>query len=282
MKTIIKNMVLGCFALSLLPAITACSGDELPQPMKKPRTMLTLTTDWTGVDKGEKPNSYVVNINENQYTVENGDNVYELKTNESYAISSYTFAENITITDSIAKVGTSKTEVSSPTAINGLPGTLYGTYSRIDNLEGATSSLSLKMKQLTHDLNVTISNDVSVNSGYAVLNGVASSVNLKTGESSGSEDAVTEVRIATNAKGEQEITVPFRLLGLDKSTTHTLTIYLSLADGTSKTIVTDLSSYLSNFGQTTAPLNIASGVALSSIMSGVNNWQVVNAGTIKL
>jgi hypothetical protein len=57
---------------------------------------------------------------------------------------------------------------------------------------------------------------------------------------------------------------------------------LSLADGTSKTIVTDLSSYLSNFGQTTAPLNIASGVALSSIMSGVNNWQVVNAGTIKL
>ena len=244
--------------------------------------MLTLTTDWTGVDKGEKPNSYVVNINENQYTVENGDNVYELKTNESYAISSYTFAENITITDSIAKVGTSKTEVSSPTAINGLPGTLYGTYSRIDNLEGVTSSLSLKMKQLTHDLNVTISNDVSVNSGYAVLNGVASSVNLKTGESSGSEDAVTEVRIATNAKGEQEITVPFRLLGLDKSATHTLTIYLSLADGTSKTIVTDLSSYLSNFGQTTAPLNIASGVALSSIMSGVNNWQVVNAGTIKL
>ena len=264
MKTIIKNMVLGCFALSLLPAITACSGDELPQPIKKPRTMLTLTTDWTGVDKGEKPNSYVVNIN------------------DSYAISSYTFAENITITDSIAKVGTSKTEVSSPTAINGLPGTLYGTYSRIDNLEGATSSLSLKMKQLTHDLNVTISNDVSVNSGYAVLNGVASSVNLKTGESSGSEDAVTEVRIATNAKGEQEITVPFRLLGLDKSATHTLTIYLSLADGTSKTIVTDLSSYLSNFGQTTAPLNIASGVALSSIISGVNNWQVVNAGTIKL
>ena len=82
MKTIIKNMVLGCFALSLLPAITACSGDELPQPIKKPRTMLTLTTDWTGVDKGEKPNSYVVNINENQYTVENGNNVYELKTNE--------------------------------------------------------------------------------------------------------------------------------------------------------------------------------------------------------
>lgn len=252
MKRILKSISYMAVMATAVATFSSCE-DELPDPIVKPRTAVTIQTDWGACGLNNVPNSYFLSVNDEVSTVSGNTQQLTLKSNNDYTFRCYNGASHITVAEARATVDASTFMVSDANAINGNPDAFcYGVATETD-LTGDSQNYTIAMKRLTRKLTLTTPDlaaknaegkDLSVQGGYAILTGAYSSYNMVSGVANTPVSAVSEVTV--NAE-DKSIVAPFNLFGLDLDGDITLSYVLSMSDGTTLKGSADVKDALANF-----------------------------------
>ena len=238
---------------SAIATFSSC-GDELPEPQMKPRTAVTVNTDWSACGLENEPSSYFMSVNDEVSTVSGNTQQLTLKSDNDYSFLLYTGSSSVTVSDNFASVGAAKFLVDDANAINGNPDVFcYGSATEAA-LTGDAKTVNVAMKRITRKLNVTLTHlatyqdaegkEATIQGGYAILTNAYSAYNLSAGVATTPVSAVSEISVNNE---DHTITVPFNLLGLDLDEKAEMTYVLSLSDGTTRTLVSDMTDLLAGF-----------------------------------
>lgn len=242
--------------VSVLGGLTAC-GDDLPEPQMKPRTAVTLQTDWSACGLENTPGTYFLSVNKEVSTISGNTQQLTLKSNYDYSFLLYTGNSSMTLDETAQTVTVQRAKfvVDDDAAINGNPDNFcYGAASEAA-LSGENKEVNVQMKRITRKLNLSFDaaalqggegNDVTVQGGYAILTNAYSVYNLANGTVSTPVAAVSEITVNQD---DHTIDAPFNLLGIDLSEPIELTYVISMSDGTTRNFsaTTDLDALLANF-----------------------------------
>lgn len=99
----LKTLALGTVLCTTLLSMASC-GDELPDPIMLPRTLVDIHTDWSGIDAQQRPQQYVLSVNGDNYTVASDTYQMELKSNCNYTFLAYVPVLGVDVNDGIATV----------------------------------------------------------------------------------------------------------------------------------------------------------------------------------
>ena len=242
--------------VSVLGGLTAC-GDDLPEPQMKPRTAVTLQTDWSACGLENTPGTYFLSVNKEVSTISGNTQQLTLKSNYDYSFLLYTGNSSMALDETAQTVTVQRAKfvVDDASAINGNPDNFcYGAASEAA-LSGENKEVNVQMKRITRKLNLSFDaaalqggegNDVTVQGGYAILTNAYSVYNLANGTVSTPVAAVSEITVNQDA---HTVEAPFNLLGIDLSEPIELTYVISMSDGTTRNFsaTTDLDALLANF-----------------------------------
>ena len=210
---------------------------------------INLTADWS--ESGDDiPASYraVVGIEEYYYT--SAVNTLALEPGAYQAIL-YNAPENITVAGNIATV-----------SANALPGWFFSGAAEFDAEASKVKDVSVAMhrrvREMTLELTVAEGNTELIERITGSLSGIASTLNLATGELGGKSTVETIVTIDGN-----KVTVYLRLLGTIGDEQQ-LTLYIYYTDGVTLPLTIDLTEPLENFNNgESAPIIITDEIVLS-------------------
>lgn len=252
MRSILKTISYMAVMVSAITMLSSC-GDELPEPQVKPRTQVTIQTDWSACGLENTPNSYFMSVNDEVSTVSGNTQELTLKSDNDYTFLLYTGSSSITVSEGYATVERAKFQVDDANAINGNPDDFCFGSDTETSLMGDAAIYQIPMKRLTRKVNVALilasafkdadGDEISVQGGYAILTNVYSAYNLTAGVATTPVSAVSEVSV--NAEGNS-VVAPFNLLGIDLGTAVNITYVLSMSDGTSRIYTADVTSQLTD------------------------------------
>ena len=97
----LKTLALGTVLCTTLLSMASC-GDELPDPIVLPRTLVDIHTDWSGIDAQQRPQQYVLSVNGDNYNVASDTYQMELKSNRDYTFLAYVPVLGVDVNDGIA------------------------------------------------------------------------------------------------------------------------------------------------------------------------------------
>lgn len=270
--------------MAFVAALSSC-GDELPEPMLKPRTAVTVQTDWSGCGLESEPKTYYMEINGEAFNVSGSTIETTLKSDNDYVFMLYSGTANVTVADSCIKVEGTKFVTGHADAINGNPETVCCGYAYEPSLTGDTKVVSVSMRRVMRKMGVTLNyketagSNATLQGGYAMLTNVCSAYDIPTGTVSAPVTAVSEIAYD---KDGGVISVPFNLMGFAEGSKVSITFVLSLSDGTTSTITSDITSLVSSFGDgSTAELGIKAQAELSGLSFGITDWEIVSGGDIQ-
>lgn len=118
----LKTLALGTVLCTTLLSMASC-GDELPDPIVMPRTLVDIHTDWSGIDAQQRPQQYVLSVNGDNYTVASDTYQMELKSNRDYTFLAYVPVLGVDVNDGIATVKAASQSTGIAEAISGTPST---------------------------------------------------------------------------------------------------------------------------------------------------------------
>ena len=274
---------------SAVATLSSCE-DELPEPQLKPRTAVTVQADWSACGLQSEPSSYFISVNNEVSTVSGNTQQLTLKSNYDYSFLLYTGSSSVTVSENAASIGKSKFQVEDANAIHGnIDDFCYGLATEA-LLAGDSKTINVAMKRLTRKVTLTLAgapsykdaegNEITIQGGYAYVTNAYSVYNLSANAPTTPVTAVSEISI--NAE-DYSIVAPFNLFGLDLQSGVVVTYVLSMSDGTTRTITSDITSMLADFNDgNLSDLNFKADVKLSGLTTGIFNWEVVKGDDIIL
>lgn len=270
--------------------LASCVKDDLHDTPHPDRGAVVVTTDWTNhSEESELPDSYVIRIGDKEQTSGSSQTVFEhLLTPGTYEVLVYNVPEQISVEGDIARVNALSVAAKAGDAdeqplIHPQPGYLYAASQRITVAEDDTLRFTAPMKQLVRQLEIELSvNEGDYNrvvSAAATLSGVERAVNLRTAALQG------EAASARNAfvQDGRLFRTGFRLLGIVPAGKQVLTTVITLTDGTTQTVESDLSDYLSTFGDSRKPLKLTGDLMLpieAGVSGDITGWEQVDGGDV--
>lgn len=273
--------------LAGLCVMGSCTEDELPAPMKKARTVVKLTADWSECSSAA-PAKYMVRIGNETQEVTGNVNSFLLLSTSDYGMVAYNEPQGVSVNGNIATLNTVATRSEGSSVVTGNPDDLFSVSEDLVQdellaLTGDTLRLTVKMQQRTRQVNITMDTDVeSVKSVTGMLDNVVSSIDLTTGELLSVAKASVSFTASPVAEGEASMRLrgTVRLLGVsqEKAQRQIMTVEITKEDETTGTITTDLTEVLSKLDEGgNTPLDIE---GRGGFNGNVINWIVEEKGDL--
>lgn len=272
--------------LAGLCVMGSCAEDELPAPMKKARTVVKLTADWSECSSAA-PAKYMVRIGNETQEVTGNVNSFLLLSTSDYDMVAYNEPQGVTVNGNIATLNTVTTRSEGSSVVTGNPDDLFSVSEDLVQdellaLTGDTLRLTVKMQQRTRQVNITMDTDVEgIKSVTGMLDNVVSSIDLTTGEQLSVAKASVSFTASPVAEGEaMRLKGTVRLLGVsqEKAQRQIMTVKITKEDGATETITTDLTEVLSKLDEGgNTPLDIE---GRGGFNGNVINWDVNDKGNL--
>ena len=273
--------------LAGLCVMGSCTEDELPAPMKKARTVVKLTADWSECSSAA-PAKYMVRIGNETQEVTGNVNSFLLLSTSDYGMVAYNEPQGVSVNGNIATLNTVATRSEGSSVVTGNPDDLFSVSEDLVQdellaLTGDTLRLTVKMQQRTRQVNITMDTDVeSIKSVTGMLDNVVSSIDLTTGELLSVAKASVSFTASPVAEGEASMRLKgtVRLLGIsqEKAQRQIMTVEITKEDETTETITTDLTEVLSKLDEGgNTPLDIE---GKGGFNGNVRNWIVEEKGDL--
>lgn len=273
--------------LAGLCVMGSCTEDELPAPMKKARTVVKLTADWSECSSAA-PAKYMVRIGNETQEVTGNVNSFLLLSTSDYGMVAYNEPQGVSVNGNIATLNTAATRSEGSSVVTGNPDDLFSVSEDLVQdellaLTGDTLRLTVKMQQRTRQVNITMDTDVeSIKSVTGMLDNVVSSIDLTTGELLSVAKASVSFTASPVAEGEARMRLKgtVRLLGVsqEKAQRQIMTVEITKEDETTETITTDLTEVLSKLDEGgNTPLDIE---GRGGFNGNVINWVVEEKGDL--
>ena len=292
---IIKSTFTGkllIFALATLQ-LTGCAKDDRHNTPHPDRGAVRITTDWSGRSSDASvPGSHTLRIGEESQEVTGETNTFKsLLAPGSYRLLAYNTPEGVSITGNTATVDTKDDGTLTPQ-----PGYLFSATKELDVEADDTLKVTLPMQQHIRSLTLTLElaegDRERIAGTTATLTGIAYSLDLTTGEQTTGQMGQTvspEFKLSTvtptRAEGKPALAALLRLMGVITGERQTLTLTVSLKDGSVQTLVTDLTDLLKGFGGTMEDLRLEALLNLPTEgdMGGtITGWKEVDNGDITI
>lgn len=273
--------------LAGLCVMGSCAEDALPAPMKKARTVVKLTADWSECSSAALA-KYMVRIGNETQEVTGNVNSFLLLSTSDYSMVAYNEPQGVSINGNIATLNAVATRSEGSSVVTGNPDDLFSVSDDLVQdellaLTGDTLRLAVKMQQRTRQVNITMDTDVeSIKSVTGMLDNVVSSIDLTTGELLSVAKASVNFTASPVAEGEVSMRLKgtVRLLGVsqEKAQRQIMTVEITKEDETTETITTDLTEVLSKLGEGgNTPLDIE---GRGGFNGNVINWVVEEKGDL--
>lgn len=244
--------------LVLLTLIISCSKGKPHQTPHPDQGAVVVTADWSGKSsEADIPQKYVLRIADVKQEVSGEKNTFkQLLDPGQYSLAVYNTPEHIAVDGNVASM-----EKSSAGDIAPSPGYLFASVQEITVLADDSLRVTAPMKQLVRrldlELTATEGDYGRVQSATATLSGVASAVDIETGERSGAA-TVTETFIQDG----QTFSLSFRLLGIVPNESQTLVVNITYAGGETQRIDSGLSDAMKRFNDEAKPMKLTGSLHL--------------------
>ena len=251
------------FALATLQ-LNGCAKDDRHNTPHPDRGAVRITTDWSGRSSDASvPGSHTLRIGEESQEVTAETNTFKsLLAPGSYRLLAYNTPEGVSVTGNTATVDTKDDGTLTPQ-----PGYLFSAGKELDVAADDTLKVTLPMQQHIRSLTLTLQlaegDKERIAGTSATLTGIAHSLDLITGEQTTGQTGQTvspEFRISTvtptRAEGKPALAALLRLMGVITGERQTLTLTVSLKDGSVQALVTALTDLLTGFGGTMEALRL--------------------------
>lgn len=292
---IIKSAFTGkllIFALATLQ-LTGCAKDDRHNTPHPDRGAVRITTDWSERSSDASvPGSHTLRIGAESQEVTAETNTFKsLLAPGSYRLLAYNTPEGVSITGNTATVDTKDDGTLTPQ-----PGYLFSATKELDVEADDTLKVTLPMQQHIRSLTLTLElaegDKERIAGTTATLTGIAHSLDLTTGEQNAGQTGRTvapEFKLSTvtptRAEGKPALAALLRLMGVITGERQTLTLTVSLKDGSVQTLVTDLTDLLKGFGGTMEALRLDAllNLPVAGDMGGtITGWKEVDNGDISI
>ena len=272
----------------------SCVKDDLHNTPHPDKGAVRVTTDWTGrSEEAVQPENYLLRIGEESQEVTAETNTFKsLLAPGTYRLLAYNTPEGGSVTGNTATVDTKDDGTLTPQ-----PGYLFSAGKELDVAADDTLKITLPMQQYIRCLTLTLQlaegDKERIAGTAATLTGIAHSLDLTTCEQTAGQTGRTvapEFRFGTvtptRAEGKPALAAMLRLMGVITSERQTLTLAVTLTDGSVQTIRTDLTEMLKDFGGTDRkPLTLDALLNLptaSSMGGTITGWTEVDNGDITI
>lgn len=244
--------------LVLLTLIISCSKGKPHQTPHPGQGAVVVTADWSGKSsEADIPQKYVLRIADVKQEVSGEKNTFkQLLDPGQYSLAVYNTPEHIAVAGNVASM-----EKTSAGDIDPAPSYLFASVQEISVLADDSLRVTAPMKQLVRrldlELTATEGDYGRVQSATATLSGVASAVNIETGERSGAA-TVTE----TFTQDGQIFSLSFRLLGIVPNESQTLVVNITYSGGETQRIESGLSDAMKRFNEESKPMKLTGSLHL--------------------
>lgn len=280
------------FALATLQ-LNGCAKDDRHNTPHPDRGAVRITTDWSERSSDASvPGSHTLRIGEESQEVTGETNIFNsLLAPGSYRLLAYNTPEGVSVTGNTATVDTKDDGTLTPQ-----PGYLFSAGKELDVAADDTLKVTLPMQQYIRSLTLTLElaegDKERIAGTSATLTGIAHSLDLTTGEQTAGQTGQTvspEFKLSTvtptRAEGKPALAAMLRLMGVITGERQTLTLTVSLKDGSVQTLVTDLTDLLKGFGGTMDALRLDAllNLPVAGDMGGtITGWKEVDNGDITI
>ena len=286
-----------CQLLTIAAAIlqlTGCAKDDRHNTPHPDRGAVRITTDWSGRSSDASvPASHTLRIGAESQEVTAETNTFKsLLAPGSYRLLAYNTPEGVSITENTATVDPKDDGTLTPQ-----PGVLFSAAKELDVTADDTLKVTLPMQQHIRSLTLTLQlaegDKERIAGTTATLTGIAHSLDLVTGEQTTGQTGQTvapEFKLSTITptraeEGKPALAALLRLMGVITGERQTLTLTVSLKDGSVQTLVTDLTDLLKGFGGTMEALRLDAllNLPVAGDMGGtITGWKEVDNGDITI
>lgn len=271
----------------------SCVKDDLYNTPHPDKGAVRVTTDWSGrSSEASVPGSHTLRIGEESQEVTAETNTFNsLLAPGSYRLLAYNTPEGVSLTGNTATVDTKDDGTLTPQ-----PGYLFSAGKELDVAADDTLKVTLPMQQHIRSLTLTLElaegDKERIAGTTATLTGIAHSLDLTTGTQTAGQTGRTvapEFKFSTvtptRAEGKPALAAMLRLMGVITGERQTLTLTVTLTDGSVQTLVTDLTDLLKDFGGTMEALRLDALLNLptaGSINGTITGWKEVDNGNITI
>lgn len=271
----------------------SCVKDDLHNTPHPDKGAVRVTTDWSGRSSDASvPGSHTLRIEEESQEVTAETNTFKsLLAPGSYRLLVYNTPEGVSVTGNTAMVDTKDDGTLTPQ-----PGYLFSAGKELDVAADDTLKVTLAMQQhirsLTLALELAEGDKERIAGTTATLTGIAHSLDLTTGGQTAGQTGRTVAPefksgtlTPTRTEGKPVLAAMLRLMGVIAGERQTLTLTVSLTDGSVQTLVTDLTDLLKDFGgamealRLDALLNLPTAGSMNGTITG---WTEVDNGNITI
>lgn len=271
----------------------SCVKDDLYNTPHPDKGAVRVTTDWSGRSSdASMPGSHTLRIGEESQEVTAETNTFKnLLVPGSYRLLAYNTPEGVSVTGNTATVDTKDDGTLTPQ-----PGYLFSAGKELDVAADDTLKVTLPMQQHIRSLTLTLElaegDKERIAGTTATLTGIAHSLDLTTGTQTAGQTGRTvapEFKFSTvtptRAEGKPVLAAMLRLMGVITGERQTLTLTVTLTDGSVQTLVTDLTDLLKDFGGAMEALRLDALLNLPTTggMGGtITGWKEVDNGNITI
>lgn len=272
-----------CLTTAVLTSCYDCGEREIIQPdITKNYGAVVVTTDWSGRDdSADIPQSYILRINDTEQVVCGETNLLEtMPAPGDHGLTVFNIPEGITVRGNIATVNSAADMTRATEQIVPQPGYLFASHRTITVTAEDTLRVTATMKQYVRRLDIELTttgiSGVHVTAGTATLSGVATGVDITTGELVGT---TAQASTALTTEGNKS-TLSFMVLGVTPSVEQTLTVGIVLSNGETQTIVSDITEPLDGINGRTEPTKLTGDMEVKPVggvmTATITGWQAGN------
>ena len=301
MKKHIYNILIGMAAMLL---VASCVKDKLYllpdddpdyfDPNEWKQGAMVVKTDWSRTDQGTVPeDNYYILLNDNAYIVEGAVNTFRHLHPEDYKVIAYYDPTGITIENNVATV-----DNESDGTLLRMPGMLMvSDYQDAKVTRGDTTQVTLTMRQLVHEINVTIymspGDEEFISNITGSIDGIAQAVDITNGEVVSDYNSVITLPLTltyktyngTNEelKGQQvpAYTCTIRIIDIVEASSQSMMLNIEYSDGSKDKKTVNLEDILNGIGKKEDATDIELDIFVKNetgFPSTIIDWHVVDEG----
>ncbi|MEG2318418.1 MAG: hypothetical protein RSB85_06225 [Rikenellaceae bacterium] len=274
--------------------LVSCVKESIYDTSHPTQGEVVVTADWSGISKDAVvPANYILSVNGVKQMVYGATNTFEnLLDPNNYNLLVYNTPENVVIDGTTATIN----EKADGT-LELFPGYLFSATKDLNVVQDNVLCVNMKMVQSIQTLVIVLrlnpGDDARVVSNNALLSGVANTIDLTTGKPNvlglgKSAKPIFELKMVDD-KGASSYPIltsdALHLAGFVSGVKQVLTLSVSLNNGTTQNIDTDLTLLLKDFGVNNNPMALYADLTLPSegnVTGSISNWELIDNGNINI